>query len=152
MTLVRRAVPDDAEAIMRLADRLQEGVAPWRDRAAVLAAVRGWARDSIDAIDDPDTAMFVAERGEVVVGFASASERAHFSGETDTYLGELVVASDAERGGVGRELVEAAADWGRSRGRRRIVVDTGAANSPARRFYTALGFDDEDITVSRAID
>ena len=33
-----------------------------------------------------------------------------------------------------------------------MVVDTGAANIPARKFYAALGFEEEDITVSRAID
>jgi hypothetical protein len=32
-----------------------------------------------------------------------------------------------------------------------VVVDTGAANTPARRFYAALGYEEEDITVSRAI-
>ena len=58
----------------------------------------------------------------------------------------------AEGGGVGRALIAAAEDWGRARGRKRVVVDNGAANIPARNFYAALGFEEEDITVSRAID
>jgi hypothetical protein len=33
-----------------------------------------------------------------------------------------------------------------------MVVDTGAANMPARSFNAALGFDEEDITISRAIE
>ena len=69
------------------------------------------------------------------------SERSHFTGEVDAYIGELVVSKAAEGGGVGRALVGAAADWARGRGRKRVVVDTGAANMPARRFYAALGFE-----------
>ena len=80
------------------------------------------------------------------------SERSHFAGEVDAYIGELVVSKAAEGGGVGRALVGAAEDWARARGRKRVVVDTGAANMPARGFYAALGFEEEDITVSRAID
>ena len=150
--LVRPAVTGDAAAVLELADRLQEGVAPWRDPRAVLDSVRGWVRGSIEALDDPDAAVFVAERAGAVVGFAGVSERAHFTGEVDTYIGELVVTPSAEGAGVGRALVDAAAEWGRSRGRRRVVVDTGAANASARSFYAALGFDDEDVTVSRSID
>ena len=63
-----------------------------------------------------------------------------------------MVAKAAEGRGVGRALVGAAEDWGRARGRSRVVVDTGAVNTPARRFYSALGFEEEDITISRAID
>jgi GNAT superfamily N-acetyltransferase len=135
-----------------LAERLQVGVAPWRDPEGVRRAVVGWVRDSLADLADPDSGAFVAERNREVVGFVCVSERSHFTGEVDTYIGELVVAEEAEGVGVGRALVEAAEDWGRSRGRTRVVVDTGAANAPARGFYAALGYDEEDITVSRALD
>lgn len=141
----------DREAVMRLADRLQEGVAPWREHAAVLGAVRGWVSDSIGELSNPEAASFVAERDGEVVGFVCASERAHFTGEVDTYIGELVVTESAEGAGLGRALVGAAEAWGHARGRRRVVVDTGAANARARRFYAALGFQDEDVTLSREI-
>ena len=135
-----------------MAERLQEGVAPWRDPGEVRRAVIGWVRESLADLSDPDNGAFVAERNDEVVGFVCVSERSHFSGEVDTYIGELVVSKVAEGGGVGRALVGAAEDWGRARGRKRVVVDTGAANTPARGFYAALGFEEEDITVSRAID
>ena len=137
---------------MEMAERLREGVATWRDPEAVRLAVTGWVRDSLADLASPDAAAFVAEVNGDVVGFVCVSERSHFTGEVDAYIGELVVSKTAEGGGVGRTLVEAAEDWGRARGRRRVVVDTGAANAPARRFYAALGFEDEDVTVSRAID
>lgn len=109
---------------MGMAERLQAGVAAWRDPEAVRLAVNDWVRDSLGDLSDPARAAFVAERDGEVVGFVCVS---------------------------GRALVGAAEDWGRDRGRKRVVVDTGAANTPARRFYAALGFAEEDIAVSRAI-
>jgi RimJ/RimL family protein N-acetyltransferase len=150
---VRPPTPGDADHILLLADRLQEGVAPWRDQDAVRDAVRGWVRDAIGRIGDPDSALLVAEDDAgTLIGFVGVSERDHFTGETDTSIGELVVAPAAERQGAGRALVDAAMAWGRDPGRRRVVVDTGAANTAARRFYAALGFADEDVTLGRAID
>ena len=149
---IRPARESDRDPLLELAERLQVGVAPWRDPERVRRAVVGWVRDSLSDLADPDSGAFVAERNGEVVGFVCVSERSHFTGEVDTYIGELVVAQKAEGVGVGRALVEAAEDWGRSRGRTRVVVDTGAANAPARRFYAALGYEEEDITVSRALD
>jgi GNAT superfamily N-acetyltransferase len=117
----------------------------------VRLAVVGWVRESLADLSHPDRGAFVAERNGEVVGFVCVSERSHFTGEVDTYIGELVVSKGAEGGGVGRALVGAAENWGRARGRKRIVVDTGAANAPARQFYAALGYEEEDITLSRAI-
>lgn len=149
---IRDAQASDGDAVIEMAERLQEGVAPWRDPQEVRHAVIGWVRESLADLGDPDARAFVAERNGEVVGFVCASERSHFTGEVDTYIGELVVAKNAEGSGIGRALVEAAEDWGRSRGRRRVAVDTGAANGPASQFYAALGYEEEDITVSRAID
>jgi GNAT superfamily N-acetyltransferase len=145
---IRVARASDRDALIEMSERLREGVAPWRDPQEVRQAVIGWVRESLA---NADNGAFVAERNVEVVGFVCVSERSHFTGEVDTYIGELVVVKKAEGVGIGRALVEAAEDWGRSRGRKRVVVDTGAANAPARQFYAALGYEEEDITVSRAI-
>lgn len=150
-THIRPAQDWDKDHLLELAERLQEGVAAWRDPEAVRLAVSGWVRESLEDLSDPDSGAFVAEQDGEVVGFVCVSERAHFTGEVDAYIGELVVSKAAEGVGVGRALVRAAEDWGRARGRKRVVVDTGAANTPARRFYAALGYEEEDITISRAI-
>jgi GNAT superfamily N-acetyltransferase len=99
---------------MEMAERLREGVAAWRDPEAVLSAVTSWVRDSLADLANPDTAAFVAERDGEVVGFVCVSERSHFTGEVDAYIGELVVSRRAEGSGVGRALVGAAEDWGRA--------------------------------------
>src|SRR5689334_10918935 len=102
---IRRYEEVDHDAVMALAPRLTEGVAAWRDSVAVADAVCGWVRDSVRTEDDR-AAVFVAEDAGGVVGFVSVTERSHFTGEPDGYIGELVVARGRERLGVGRALIE----------------------------------------------
>ncbi|MCI0689051.1 MAG: GNAT family N-acetyltransferase [Sporichthyaceae bacterium] len=149
---VRRYRASDRDAVLALAPRLTVGVAPWRDQHAVAKAVTGWVRDSLDRADTDDTAVFVAaDASGRLVGAVSVTERDHFAGDTDGYIGELVVDSDATRRGTGRALVAAAEDWARQRGLNRITLDTGAANLGARRFYAALGYDEEDVRLTRSL-
>jgi ribosomal protein S18 acetylase RimI-like enzyme len=148
---IRHATSADVEAVRDLADRLREGVAPWRDDAAVTSAVRGWVDSSIQAMNEPGHAVLVAELDRKVVGFITLSPGSHWSGDVEPSIGELVVATDAEGQGVGRALVEAVMEHARERGFERISVSTGAANTRARRLYEHLGFDDEDVTLSRTL-
>jgi hypothetical protein len=67
--LIRDAQANDREAMVGLAPRLQEGVAPWREETAVGRAVRDWVADSFDERQHPDHAAFVAERDGELVGF-----------------------------------------------------------------------------------
>ncbi|BCJ38349.1 GNAT family acetyltransferase [Actinocatenispora thailandica] len=138
----------DADAVLALAPRLTEGVAPWRDPAAVREAVRGWVADAIDGAEP----VWVAVLAGRVVGFVHAGERRHFTGEADGYVGELVVAADAARSGIGRALMEAAHRWAAGRGLRRLTLETGAANATARAFYRSLGYQEEDVRLSRPLD
>ena len=46
---VRTAADGDRAAILELAPRLAEGVAPWRDQAEALAAGRRWLEGSLTA-------------------------------------------------------------------------------------------------------
>ncbi|MFC7621405.1 GNAT family N-acetyltransferase [Microlunatus sp. GCM10028923] len=148
---VRRYTADDQPAVLALAPRLAVGVAPWRDPEAVVAAVSGWINGYPDAEPSAAAAVFVAERSGRILGFAGVAERTHFSGELDGYLGELVVAPDAERQGVGRALVTAAEGWAGARGLRRLTLDTGAANQGARAFYRSLGYLEEDVRLSKEV-
>lgn len=152
MTLhIRPAQPSDRPTILALAPRLQAGVAPWREPGAVAEAVEGWVRSSLDRAAEAEQAVLVAELDRQVVGFVTVSQHRHWAGDTDAYIGELVVAPDAEGRGIGKALVRSALDWARMHGYTRVVVATGAANHAARRLYALLGFDDEDVTLSRAV-
>ena len=148
---IRPATSVDRSPILALAPRLREGVASWRDVASVTAAVTEWINSSVDHREDVDRALFVAEFDGAVVGFVSVSEQHHWAGDVDAYIGELVVTREVEGRGVGSSLVDAAIAWARSQGYRRISVATGAANAPARRLYSSLGFEDEDVTLTAAL-
>lgn len=142
---VRPYQETDAAMVLALAPRLTEGVAPWRDAVGVRRAVESWV---LDAIDNPDVTVLVAEDNGFVVGFASVQQRAHWSGGADAYVGELVVDRAREGGGVGHLLVDACVDWARERDAGAVTLETGAANARARRFYAGLGFREEDVRLT----
>ena len=148
---VRPYHPGDYEHVMALAPRLAEWVASWREPSAVLTAVHGWVRDSIETCGQPGHAVYVATAGGDVVGFVSVSERAHFTGQVDAYVGELAVRPGLERRGIATALMAAAQAWAADHGRAFLTLETGAASRPARGLYRALGFQEEDIRLTKAI-
>lgn len=148
---VRPAADDDGPAALSLASRLEEGVSPWRDQSNVAHAVRAWVEASISALTDNDRACFVAEENTQVIGFVSVKRCQHWSGAIEAYIGELMVATTAEGRGVGRALVEEAVDWSQSQGCDRIALETGSANAPALAFYHSLGFEHDEVRLSRGL-
>ncbi|MER6943722.1 GNAT family N-acetyltransferase [Nonomuraea sp. NPDC000554] len=149
---VRSYSPADRDAVAALAPRLTEGVASWRTPEAVARVVHGWVEHSVTRSGTGGAAVFVAELSGEIVGFVSVTEQAHFTGELDGYIGELAVSSRHEGRGIGKQLVEAAEAWARSRGRARVGLETGAANARARRFYASLGYQEEGVRLSRPVD
>ncbi|GGT15106.1 GNAT family N-acetyltransferase [Nonomuraea spiralis] len=97
-------------------------------------------------------AVFVAVRGPRIVGVVSVDRQRHFTGDEDAYVGELAVDPREVRGGVGRRLMAAAEDWARGQGLRHVTLETGAANTTARRFYAALGYTEEGVRLTRSLD
>ncbi len=141
----------DRSSVLALASRLAEGVAAWRGPQQVLKAVIDWVRCSIDDAEQPDRAVFVAEVEGVVVGVVTVGTRAHFTGDLDAYVGELVVDARVQRSGVGAALMAAAESWASDRGLRHLTLETGAANQPARGFYRALGYLEEDVRLTKPL-
>ena len=150
--VVRRYEGSDRAGVLALVERLREGVAPWRDAAAVQAAMNEWVRDAVDSQGSGPRAVFVAEEDGEIVGFATASTRRHFAGDIDAYVGELAVARSVERRGVGRRLMLATEEWARGQGFACVTLDTGAANARARSFYAALGYEEEDVRLTKRLD
>ena len=109
---IRPYRPQDRQEALSLAGRLQIGVAPWRDPDAVRKTVIGWVRGSLDSCTAEDQEVLVAVDGARLVGFVTIGQRHHFTGETDAYVGELVVATGMVRRGVGTLLMQAAEGWG----------------------------------------
>jgi len=148
---IRPFQPGDRNQVLSLAARLTEGVASWRDPASVRRAARQWAQASIDAATQPDHAVYVAVVGGQLVGFVGIRERAHFTGQTDGYIGELAVAPDAERRGIATALLNAAEAWAAKRGVAFLTLHTGAANQPARSLYARLGYQEEEVQFTKAV-
>jgi GNAT superfamily N-acetyltransferase len=144
--VVRAYEPRDRDAVEGLAPRLCAGIATWIDATAMLDAIHRWVRESLES-----GTVLVAEDEGTIVGFASVKERDHFTGVRLAYVGELAVATEAEGRGVGRALMAAVETWARERGLARILLDTGAANTEARAFYARLGFEESEVTLSKAV-
>ena len=151
--LVRDFRQVDAREVLALAPRLTVGTAVWRDPAAVASAVRTWVQGSIEAAVSGTARLLVAEdTNGAVAGFVTWSTQRHWSGEIDANIGELVVARSYESKGVGRSLVEAVIEEARAAGHARISLSTGLGNSRALTFYDSLGFQGEDITLTRDLE
>jgi ribosomal protein S18 acetylase RimI-like enzyme len=150
--VVRVYEAPDRDGVLALVERLQEGVAPWRDAAAVRAALDEWVREAVDSDAADARVVFVAEEESEVIGFATASTRRHFAGDIDAYVGELAVARHFERRGVGRRLMAATEEWARRQGLACVSLDTGAANARARAFYAALGYEEEDVRLTKRLE
>jgi GNAT superfamily N-acetyltransferase len=148
---IRPYRPEDRQDALSLAGRLEIGVAAWRDPDAVREAVLGWVRDSLDRSTAENREVLVAVDADRLVGLVTLGQRQHFAGETDAYVGELVVAAGMERRGVGTLLMRAAEEWGRRRGLKFLTLETGAANSTARAFYASLGYQEEDVRLTREL-
>jgi GNAT superfamily N-acetyltransferase len=149
--VVRDYQPEDRDALLELASRLTTGVAPWRDAVAVASAVHDWVAGSIDRAAQGHGGVFVAVVDDQLAGFVSVAERPHFTGTVDAYVGELVAASGAEGRGIGRELLTRAEQWARDRGYQRMTLETGARNARALRLYDHLGWDLEDVRLSKPL-
>jgi ribosomal protein S18 acetylase RimI-like enzyme len=141
----------DRAAVIELAGRLAVGIAPWRSLEGMATAARGWAAASIEGIG-PERAVFVAaDHDGAILGFASVTRQAEFSGEPQAYIGELAVAEAAEGRGVGTALLAEIENWARGQELSLIVLDTGAGNTRARRFYERNGFLEEGIRLTKPV-
>jgi len=106
---------------------------------------------SIGSAGQPGHAVYVAVAGGRVAGVVTVCEQTHFTGQTDAYVGELVVASGRERRGIATALMNAAETWAAGRGLAFRTLQTGAANQPARDLYRQLGYREEDVRLTKAI-
>lgn len=65
------------------------------------------------------------------------------------WLTRFAVDPELQARGVGRRLYQAAVDWARAAGARRICLHTALANSETTAFYTSLGFGLLEISDTR---
>jgi ribosomal protein S18 acetylase RimI-like enzyme len=98
-----------------------------------------------ERIAEPDAAMFVADIGGAVVGFARVKlgrppDNAMHRPRVFAYVEEVVVSLDHRRLGVGKALMHAVEGWARDRKVDQIELTVWEFNEEARKFYESLGY------------
>jgi RimJ/RimL family protein N-acetyltransferase len=141
MITVRPADPHDAAALAELAGAVSaepEGWLignEWRGVADERRYIRAVRRH-------PDAAVFVAEREGEIAGRLSIGRDVHPASSHVADLG-LMVDARYRRQGVGRALLEAAVEWARENGVRKLELHVFPWNEPAIALYEAFGFERE---------
>jgi RimJ/RimL family protein N-acetyltransferase len=139
---VRRAEPSDAEALADLGDAVGSEPEGW------LVTTNGWRnvadeRRYLRAIRRyPNAAVFVADDDGVVVGRLSVARDQHPACRHVADLGLMVAASHRRRG-IGTALLEAAVDWARDSGVRKLELHVFPYNTGAIKLYERFGFTQE---------
>jgi len=143
--VVRPADPADAEQLTRLAEAVSAEPEAWLISADGEWRSVGDERRYLKAVRRyPHAAVFVAERARdgAIVGRLSLARDTHPASAHVADLG-LMVASDFRRHGVGRALLEAAVDWARGAGVRKLELHVFPWNEPAIALYERFGFERE---------
>ena len=97
---------------------------------------------------DPDTQMtgLVAERGDVIVGFAHCVFHPYTWGEGDAcYLEDLFVDPEVRGTGAGRRLLEVVVERARAAGCGRVYWHTHRDNERARALYDSFTSADDFV-------
>lgn len=139
---IRPARPEDAATLVAL------GASIGREPEAWLLNSDGWRsvgeeRRYLRALKrHPDAAVFVAEDDGALVGRLSVARDPHSASRHVADLG-LMVAATHRRRGIGRALLDQAADWARDAGVRKLELHVFPWNEPAVHLYESFGFERE---------
>jgi RimJ/RimL family protein N-acetyltransferase len=141
---IRPADPADAEQLARLADAVSAEPGGWLISVAGEWRSAGDERRYLKALRRyPHAAVFVAEQEDGhLVGRLSVGRDPHPASAHVADVG-LMVAIEARRQGVGRALLEAAVDWARGAGVRKLELHVFPWNEAAIALYESFGFERE---------
>jgi predicted N-acetyltransferase YhbS len=128
---IRPARREDATAIAHLNEELGRN----DDEATVRASL-----DRLGLRDDELVLVSEAASGEIVGWVHGADRETLGSGRRCEILG-LIVDRAARGGGVGRRLVAAVEEWGRSRGLAEVLVRSNTLRQESHPFYEKLGYE-----------
>ena len=144
---IRRAGPDDAEALSRIgAETFTETFGhlyPPRDLADFLVYAYGLKRIRAD-LDDPAQASWIVEADGAVVGYALAGPCDLPHDAVTPACGELkrlYVLKRFQGGGTGSRLLAETLAWLETDGPRRLWIGVWSENLGAQRLYRRMGFE-----------
>jgi len=91
--------------------------------------------------EDPNARAFVVALGDRVIGMITVHLRNTLNHAAPIAQITLLVVDETVRSrGAGRALVEAAEEWARRRGAKRVAVTTALDRAGAHAFYEKLGY------------
>ena len=137
--VVRRIRPDDWRWLrdLRLASLADSPQAfGQRYEEAGLTDDRDWLATARASASGDRRAWFIAWDGDRPAGLVQGRRRP----PNDCLLFSMWVAPDARRHGIGRALVQAVSDWGRSWAASRVILWVISGNDGAISFYESIGF------------
>jgi GNAT superfamily N-acetyltransferase len=136
MPSIRPATVGDEPPVL---DLIEEMFEPPGWRPAGYARERA-ARHFRWAVGSNDADVLLAVDGPHVVGLASVyREFPSMRFGRRCWLEDLVVTARRRSGGVGRQLLDAAQEWGAAHGCTHLGLSSAAARTDAHRFYVANG-------------
>jgi RimJ/RimL family protein N-acetyltransferase len=141
---IRRAETSDAEQLTRLAEAVSAEPEGWLISVAGEWRSAGDERRYLKALRRyPHAAVFVAESEDGrIVGRLSVGRDPHPASAHVADVG-LMVAMEARRQGIGRALLDAAVDWARAAGVRKLELHVFPWNTAAIALYDSFGFERE---------
>ncbi|MCR9164106.1 MAG: ribosomal protein S18-alanine N-acetyltransferase [Nannocystaceae bacterium] len=122
----RIATASDLEAILRIESRVFGN--PWAPRAY------------LDEIERPMAIVELAVAEDGAVSGYSCTWHVLAAGEMEAHLLRIAVDPDAQRRGIGRDLLGAVLERATAHGASRVLLEVGASNRAARALYDAAGF------------
>jgi RimJ/RimL family protein N-acetyltransferase len=141
---IRRARPGDAAALVDLAETVGSEPEGWLATDGSWRSVGEERRYLRTIARYPHAAVFVAEEGERIVGRLSLARDANPASAHVADLGLMVAASHRRRG-IGRGLLEAAVQWARESGVRKLELHVLPHNNAAIALYEGFGFRREGV-------
>ena len=156
--IVRRATPADLPRIGRLGALLVEEHYDFDPRRFLAARPRtpaDYASFMSAQLEDPDSAVLVADDNGDMIGYAYAAVEGYdymaLRGPAGV-LHDLIVDPEHRGRDVGRLLLNATLAFFRSRGVPRVVLSTAEQNEAAQRLFASMGFRRTMIEMTRELD
>ena len=138
-TTISRAGPADLDALAQLFDAYRQ----FYGQASDVPRARDWLRSRLRV---GESVVLLARRGGAMLGFVQLYPMFSSVRTAKTWiLNDLYVDPAARRGGIARNLLDAAAKFAREDGAAGISLETTQDNAAARALYRAAGWN-EDAT------
>lgn len=143
--IVRRAVPEDAGAILALLLQVEEIHQKGRPDLFKEHGTKYTAGELYEIMADESRPIFVAELDGCVVGYVfgiinDTKDSTMLVDMKTIHLDDVCVDSSCRAMGIGGILMEYVTDWAKAVGCTRMDLDVWEFNEGAKRFYERYGF------------